>query len=54
MLAFTEGPRGEWQEIMGVADVPPGAGKLVVLLLVQGQESAEDTAWFDEAGVYRL
>ncbi|HUU09309.1 MAG TPA: hypothetical protein VM431_02070 [Phycisphaerae bacterium] len=48
------GPRDAWAEMFGVAEVPEGAGKLVVLLLARGQKSADDLAWFDDVRVYRL
>jgi hypothetical protein len=52
VLIAADGAGREWSEIFGVAEVPPGAGKLVVLLSVTGQASGEDVAWFDEVGVY--
>lgn len=45
---------GEWQPALGVARVPEGAGRMVVLLGVTGQSTVEDTCWFDELGIYRL
>lgn len=47
-------PREEWGELFGVARVPEGANKLVVLLLVHGQLEEKDTVWFDDAIVYCL
>jgi hypothetical protein len=48
------GPRGQWAEIFGVVEVPESAGKLVVLLGVGDQGTAEDVAWFDDVGVYGI
>ncbi|NLS93898.1 MAG: hypothetical protein GXX96_17185 [Planctomycetaceae bacterium] len=45
---------GPWREILGVVEVPEGAGRLVVLLGVAGQAGAEDVAWFDNVLLYRL
>lgn len=45
---------GEWREYFGIARVPEGAGRLVLLLGVRGQFTAEDTVWFDDAQVYCL
>lgn len=43
-----------WRELFGVVEVPEGAARLVVLLGVRGQQSAEDAAWFDDVGLFRL
>lgn len=43
-----------WEELFGVAEVPEGAGRLVVLLGVRGQTSPDDTVWFDDVELYRL
>jgi len=48
------GPRDQWQEIFGVVEVPEGAGRLLILLGVGQQTSAEDIAWFDDAALYRI
>jgi len=48
------GPREGWTEMLGAVEVPEGAGRLVVLLGVKGQEGEADVAWFDDAAVYRL
>ena len=45
---------GGWREIFGVADVPPGVGKLVVLLSIAGQTEPKDSAWFDDVQVCRI
>jgi hypothetical protein len=48
-------PPGEgWQKLFGVAEVPPEAARLVVLLLVRGQRSPDDAAWFDDVEVFPL
>jgi len=53
-VVLPDGPPGDWAEMLGAAEVPEGAGRLVVLLLVRGQRSEKDVAWFDDAAVYRL
>ncbi len=53
-MIYSGGPRGQWQELFGVAEVPEGVGRLVLLLGVGGQISAEDVAWYDDVGLYRL
>ena len=52
---FAFGPgAGDWKPAFGVATVPPGAGRLVVLLDVRGQATDDDVCWFDNVEVYRL
>jgi hypothetical protein len=46
--------RETWGSHFGAVEVPEGAGRLVLLLLVHAQEGDEDRAWFDDAGLYRL
>ena len=46
--------QGDWRQAFGVATVPPGAGKLVVLLNATGQMSELDVCWFDNLAVFRL
>ena len=53
-LFFCEGPRGQWSEITVVVTVPKDVGKLVLLLGVRGQESADDVAWYDDVQVFKL
>jgi len=48
------GPRGRWQRLFTVAEVPEGAGRLVVLLAARGQASDADVTWFDDVHAYRL
>ncbi len=43
-----------WAGLFGVAEVPEGAGKLVILLLARGQASDQDVAWFDDVRLYAL
>ncbi|MBI2299840.1 MAG: hypothetical protein HYU66_13010, partial [Armatimonadetes bacterium] len=43
-----------WQEVVGVAEVPDGVGKLVILLCAAGAESAEDVVWFDDVELVKL
>jgi len=52
-FAFTPAT-GEWRQAFGVVTVPPGAGKLVVLLHVTSQAADADICWFDNLAVYRL
>jgi len=47
-------PRGQWTRMVGVAEVPEGARRMLVLLLARGQASAADAAWFDDVCVVRL
>lgn len=53
-LVYADGPREDWQNMLGVVEVPQGAGKIVLLLLVSGQASPADVAWFDEVELYKL
>ena len=53
-LIHAGGPRGEWAELFGVAVVPEGVGRLVLLLGAAGQATPEDVAWFDDVEVHRL
>lgn len=53
-IAVAAGPRDAWAEMFAVVEVPDSAGRLVVLLGTSGQQSPDDTARFDDAGVYRL
>jgi hypothetical protein len=47
-------PRDAWGRMFGVVQVPDGAGNLVILLLVRGQSSPDDVAWFDDVRLYAL
>ena len=49
-----QAPAGQWGNVFGVVQVPEGAGRLVVLLLAEGQSEAADAAWFDDVAVYAL
>lgn len=53
LAAGTPGPDA-WSQLFGVVEVPEGVGRLVLLLGVTGQASAEDVAWFDQVELYRL
>jgi hypothetical protein len=53
-LIFCQGRPEQWSEMFGVVEVPKGVGKLVILLGVGGQRGAEDVAWYDDVGLYRL
>ncbi len=43
-----------WRELFGTAEVPEDAGRLVILLGVGNQASADDIAWFDDVELHRL
>ncbi len=43
-----------WQPLFGVVEVPEGAGRLLILLGVDGQSTAEDAAWFDDVELCKL
>jgi hypothetical protein len=51
---YAAGPRDAWSELFGVVEVPAEAGKLLILLEVTGQQSADDVAWFDDVELYPL
>lgn len=53
-LIYGHGQTGEWVSLAGVAEVPPGAAKLIILLGVGGQPTDQDTAWFDDIHCYLL
>jgi len=53
-MIFCAGARDQWHPMLGVAQVPAGVGKLVVLLSAGGQASPQDAAWFDDVELYRL
>jgi hypothetical protein len=40
-----------WREVTGIVTVPAGAGHLVVLAGVSGQQNHDDRAWFDDVVV---
>lgn len=46
--------RDAWGHVVGVAQVPPEAGHLVVILQTRGEGREGDVCWFDNIGVYRL
>ena len=54
VVILCDGPRDAWAEGFDVVEVPEGAGRLVILLLVRGQASDQDVAWFDDVRLYRL
>lgn len=45
---------GEWQRLVGVVTVPEGAGRLLVLLNSEGQQSEEDVLWWDDVRVVEV
>lgn len=45
---------GDWALVAGVAEVPDGAGRMVLLLLADGQRSDEDVIWWDDVVAFRL
>ena len=54
VLLYCDAPAEQWGDMFGVVEVPAGVNKLLVLLGVAGQRSADDAAWFDDVAVYRL
>jgi len=54
VLITCEGPREAWQEMLGVAEVPQTAGRLLILLCAGDQPTPADAAWFDDAALYRI
>lgn len=53
-LVYGSDVRDDWQELLAVADVPEGVGKLLILLGTGGQPTAEDAAWFDDVTCVKL
>ncbi|NQT53527.1 hypothetical protein HQ576_15820 [bacterium] len=53
-MIYTDGPRDRWQEMFGVVEIPEGVGRLVILLGVGGQKSADDVIWFDDVVLYKI
>lgn len=45
---------GEWVRLFGVARVPDGVGRMVVLLGASGQSAASDVIWYDDVEVHKL
>jgi len=46
--------KNAWRKIQGVATVPSDAAKMVILLSVANQASAQDVAWYDDVHVYKI
>lgn len=53
-LVYSAGAKDEWQDLLAVAEVPDGVGKLVILLGMGGQAAAEDTVWLDDVTCLKL
>ena len=53
-LFYCEASPDNWRELFGVVEVPEGVGRLLILLGVGGQSTAEDVVWFDDVELYRL
>jgi hypothetical protein len=53
-LCYCEASPDNWRELFGVVEVPEGVGRLLVLLGVGGQSTAEDVIWFDDVELYRF
>jgi hypothetical protein len=51
---YCEPSPDKWEELFGVVEVPEGAGRLLILLGVGGQSTADDVAWFDDVELYKL
>ncbi|MHB8993670.1 MAG: hypothetical protein ACYC63_00300 [Armatimonadota bacterium] len=45
---------GEWKLMAGAAVVPEGAGKMVLLPSVNGQQSEKDVLWWDDVVAFRI
>jgi len=45
---------GDWRSALGVVRIPPGVGKLIILLNVTGPGNETNTCWFDNLALYRL
>jgi len=43
-----------WQRMVGVVRVPEGAGRLVLLLSMDGQQAEADVAWWDDVVVFEV
>jgi len=54
VLIYAEGPREAWAEMLGVAEVPQSAGRLLILLCAMDQPSPADAVWFDGVALYRI
>jgi len=53
-IVHAKGAPQEWHELLGVVQVPEGAGRLVILLGTSGQASPEDVCWYDDVELCRL
>jgi hypothetical protein len=53
-MAYCPSGTDQWQELLAVAEVPEGVGKLVILLGMGGQPTAEDVVWFDDVRCVKL
>jgi hypothetical protein len=53
-LFYCEPSQDKWEELFGVVEVPEGAGRMLILLGVGGQDTAHDVAWFDDVALYKL
>jgi hypothetical protein len=54
VMVYADGSRESWVEMMGVAEVPQSASRIVILLGVNGQDSPDDSAWFDDVELFKL
>jgi hypothetical protein len=53
-LVYCEPSPDNWRELFGVVEVPEGVGRLLILLGVGGQRTAEGVVWFDDVELYKL
>jgi hypothetical protein len=53
-IVHGELPRDQWRELLGVVEVPAGAGRLVILLGAGGQHTPQDAVWYDDVGLYKI
>jgi len=45
---------GQWQRLVGAVRVPEGAGRLVLLLSADGQQTEDNVLWWDDALVIKV
>ncbi|NLO07845.1 MAG: hypothetical protein GX131_18655 [candidate division WS1 bacterium] len=48
------GTDGDWQQMIGVVSAPEGTKWLVILLSMDGQQTEEDVAWWDDVKVFEV
>ena len=53
LMSAPDQAKNEWREISGLASVPEGVGRMVILLCAANQ-SENDSVWFDDAQVFKM